>query len=442
MGHIPAKIVTMIDTSSSMTWYDYITPAKSDADTFVNMFQPQDKFAVLSFADAVKRVYPTTATLTTNSNPKVLEEASRAIQAITAYGNTNMTDAIKAANTLLNPESNPRGEVLLSDGMYNVGGDPTPFLPKDIPIYTIALGDNGQLDFMRKIANLTQGQYYFAPDPITLAGIYYNILEKGKVGQIVTNSLQTVTPTLPMRNTVRLQAGLTNASIGVNWAAPGFKWTTKYPPAAGEITTRVLDPNFNPYLVPPVYRDYGFVVFTIENPMAGTWFFDTYFGGPSCNVTVGALDPTNTTLVRLTAPQEAVRAGETAVIHGSTLHEEQKLTGAHTTASVDRPSVSTDDALRTHAAALGKVQLREEDADSEHADRKRLTALRAQMLPYRDIVPRHRVEAKVSHSANGDFEIAVPTDVPGEYMVRVETIGSHPNGGEFMRTNLVCISAR
>jgi hypothetical protein len=442
MGHTPAKIVPIIDISGSMQTSSYITPAKSDADTFVNMFQPQDKFAVLAFNQVVARVYPLTANLTTNSNPNILSEASAAIQRLQASGSTNIGDAIKAANGLLQSESNPRGEVLLSDGMWNVGPDPLTVLPTGIPIYTIALGNNGQLDTLREIARRTGGQYFFAPDPIGLASIYYDILEKGKVGQIVTNALQTVTPTQPMRNVVKLPAGLTSASIAVNWATPGFAWTTNYPPAAGQITTRVLDPDFNPYNLPPVYRYYGFVVFTIANPKPGNWFFDTYFGGgATCNVTIGALEPTNDTQVRLVAPATSARAGDRVVIHGRAFHEEQLLAGVQVTASVDRPSITEADAMRTHAEALRGVQLQEEASDSQHADLRRLTALRAQLLPNVDILPRHRVPAAVAQSASGEFEITVLTDLPGDYMVRVETVGNHPNGGEFMRTNLICISA-
>jgi len=91
---------------------------------------------------------------------------------------------------------------------------------------------------------------------------------------------------------------------------------------------------------------------------------------------------------------------------------------------------------------LSGVQLSEDIADSPHADLARLTGLRNQLLPSVDILPRHSVSAGVSQSANGEFDIAVSTSIPGEYMVRIVTTGQHPNGGEFMRTRLICISAR
>lgn len=443
MGQTPAKITPIIDISGSMAEYDYITAAKSDLDTFVNMFQPQDKFAVIAFNSQIHRTYPTSGGLTTNSSPNVLADASSEIRKLSASGPTNMGDAIKKAGDLLAPESNPRGEVLLSDGTYNTGPDPLDNLPSGIPIYTIALGNHGQLDLLREISRRTGGQYLFTPDATGLTSIYYDMLEKGGVGQIVTNALQNVTPAQPMRNVVKLPAGLASASIGVNWAQPGFAWTTNYPPAAGQITTRVLDPNFNPYTVAPVYRQYGFVVFTLTNPMGGNWYFDTYFGGPDkANVTVGALDPAQTTTVRLEAPAGAVRAGETVVIHGAPRHDAEAAKGSSAMATVELPSVTEQDAIRTYGAALRDVALPQDLSDQSNADLVRLTLLRQRMLPSVEILPRHRVIANVAQSANGEFEIAVPTHLPGEYMVRIETTGPHPNGGEYMRTSLVCISAR
>ncbi|HEX2122047.1 MAG TPA: vWA domain-containing protein, partial [Thermoanaerobaculia bacterium] len=129
MTRVPAKIVPLLDVSDSMQFYQYLTPAKVALDTFVNMFQLGDMFCILSFSDSVYNVYPSTTTLATYSSPSVLQAASTAIQAVKSVRMTNIGDAIVAAKNVLQPQPEPRGIVLLSDGEWNRGPDPMKVLP-------------------------------------------------------------------------------------------------------------------------------------------------------------------------------------------------------------------------------------------------------------------------------------------------------------------------
>ena len=440
-----AKIVSLIDVSVSMSSYDYITAAKSDLDTFINMFQPNDEFSVVSFETHPHYTYPTTANLAVYDDPSKMSQASAAIQALTAYGSsTNIGDAIITGSNLLNPKAEPRGIVLLSDGMWNDGPDPLDVLPDDIRIYTIALGNHGQLDLLRQISAETQGQYFYTPDEIGLASIYFDILEYGAVGQVVNNAFKTVPDGGSLRIPVKLSSGLDSASIGVNWADPSITYNASGgAPQGNQVSVRILDPDFKVANPPVTDRDYGFVVFTLDQPKGGTWYFDCFYhGSGSCNMTVGALDPDLVGNLELTGPSAVVAAGTPAALRARLAYDGEAVKDAAISATVEAPAVSTEEALERHAEELATVALPEEDADKANADLLRLSLLRRQKLPYVDLVPRYTAPAQIRPADDGGHEIVVHTDKPGEYTVRVDALGRHPNGSDLARTKRFTVSVR
>lgn len=435
------KIVTIVDVSGSMSSYGYITPAKADADTFINMFQPGDKFAVLSFNDNAHRTYPTTANLEV-FNPSTATAASNAIQALRASGITNMGQAIEWANALLVSEAEPRGEVLLSDGEWNTGPDPLKVLNKNIRIYTIALGNHGQLDLLRKISQETGGFYSFTPDAIGLMSIYFDILEYGAVGQVVYNTLRKgMTNQQHFNAVVPLSAGLPSASIAVNWADPSITFGGQTP-GNNQVGVVVRDPNFKVQPLTPTYRDYGFVVYTLLNPIPGNWYFDTTFvsnTGKTANVTAGAIDPDQLSVLAVEAPQHIVPAGEPFVVRARLTHEGNCLGNVGLGASAEVPSVSMAEAIARYGREVDELT---QTDDGPHTPEGRITQLRQSLLPHVDILPRHRVEPTVRVTTDGEHEITFRTDKPGEYVVRVEAVAPHPRGGELMRTRHVTVTVR
>jgi hypothetical protein len=333
--------------------------------------------------------------------------------------------------------------VLLSDGEWNTGPDPLKVLPSNIRIYTIALGDHGQLDLLRKIATQTQGQYLFTPDAIGLASIYFDILEYAKVGQVVTNAFRSIQNAQRFPALVKLSAGLDSASVAVNWADPTITYTSGTP-GTNQVKVRILDPEFKPVAIEPVYRDYGFVVYTLPNPKPGNWSFDTFYYGPkTCNVTAGAIDPDQLSVLSLEAPREVVPAGEPFTVRARLTHDGDPVEQSALAVTAEVPSVSVEQALHSFHKDLRAVELPETfDPEGPGADRARLQILRQQRLPHVDNLPRHTVSAAVRATPDGDHEITLHTHTPGEYTVRVEAVGPHPNGGEFMRTRLVTVSVR
>lgn len=433
------KIVTIVDVSGSMNDYNYITPARAGADTFLNMFQPGDQFAVLSFNQNARRVFPTTANLEVFTPPNAAA-ASAAIQALYASGSTNLGQAIQWANALLAAEAEPRGEVLLSDGMWNVAPAPLSVLDKNIRVDTIALGNHGQLDLLRKISQETGGSYSFAPDAIGLASLYFDLLESNAVGQVVYNTLRPgMTNGQPFHSVVKLSAGLDSASIAVNWADPTITFGGQTPGNA-QIGVVVRDPNFQVQPLTPTYRACGFVVYTLSNPLAGNWSFDTtYVGTKSANVTAGAIDPDRSSRLSLTGPSEVVTAGERFVVRTRLTHDGHPVVPSALVARAEVPSVSMAEASARYGRELDELTVHE---DGPATPESRVTQLRQRLLPHVDILPRHTVMPAVRATGDGEHELTFHTDKPGEYGVRVEAVGPHPRGGELMRTRLLTVSVR
>lgn len=444
MTRTPAKIVPLLDVSGSMDYSNYLTPAKVDLDTFVNMFQIGDLFCVLSFSDSVYNVYPSTTTLATYDSASVLLAASNAIKAVQSLNMTNIGDAIIAAKNLLEPQPEPRGIVLLSDGIWNEGPNPLNVLPKDIPIFTIALGDNGQLDLLRNIANQTQGQYFFSPDAIALASIYFDILERAAVGRVATNAYRQVTPQRPLSQVVQVQPNLPSTSIGFNWADPNLPYGGNNPTAVPNgVYTKILDPDFRPWTGPVTYDQYGFAVANVTNPKPGSWYVTTYYNGSNyANVTGAGLLPMNSTALKLSAPS-VVKAGEPIRIRAEVMHDGDVLRQEHmVSASANVPSVAVEEALQQLSNVLSKVELPSDVANNhEAADRIRLNLFRASQLPHADVLPRHEVWAKAQTSGHGT-DIQVETSKPGEYNIRVDVTGPHPDGELFSRSRLITVSVR
>jgi hypothetical protein len=443
MARAPAKIVPLMDVSGSMSEYGYLTPAKADLDTFVTMFQPGDRFAIVSFSDNATLTYPTSATLTAY-DPTTSREASNRIQALSRGSLTNIGDAILLGTGLLKSQAEPRGMVLLSDGQFNEGPDPLTVLPKDIRIYTIALGNNGQLELLRKIARETQGQYLFAPDAMGLSSIYFDMLEHTKVGQVVTNACWKMQNAQRRSTVVRLSAGLDSASVAVNWADPSITFAQK-DPGQNQVTVRILDPDFRPVELTPTDRNYGFIVYTLPKPKAGDWYFDvSYFGSKQCNVSACAIDPDMLTELKLEGPADVVAAGEPFTVRARLTHDGQPIGRRALAATADVPSVSDAEALARHGRELASMRLPEDSPKgSARSDELfRLQLLRQRKLPHVDILPRHELPGAIRELDDGEHELTFSTDKPGEYVIRVEAAAPHPRGGEFMRTRLLTVSVR
>jgi hypothetical protein len=150
-----------------------IDNAKVAAKNFVDFngwSLPPDQMGVASFNDSATL----NAQLTTNK-----ADINAAIDSLVASGSTNIESGIAAATTeLTSVRANPNAmkfQVLLSDGQSNIGDSAIAAqtaADNKIVIYTIGFGADASVSELTNIANITDGNYYFATDQNALQAIY------------------------------------------------------------------------------------------------------------------------------------------------------------------------------------------------------------------------------------------------------------------------------
>jgi hypothetical protein len=348
-------------------------------------------------------------------------------------GMTNMGTAILTAVALLKPQPAPTAIVMLTDGKNNQKPDPVKSADAKIRTYPVGIGLGTDPTILQQIATKTGAYYYRDATAKTLISIYFDIIGKAGIGQLVSN---VVRENKEIRLIVPLQAGLPGATIGVAWPEP---WIG-YGLGDNQIQVTVLDPWSEPYQGSPVYLERGYVMFPIESPEQGDWTVEVKYNGDTPPaITAAAVDPTQTSRMLLNAPP-TVRAGTPIVIDAQLLHENTAVKSLQASATAAVPVLSIGEAIDANRDALRSIDLSAEaDIDSgEDPDLARFRLLHGARLATEDIFPHHTVTASVRAAGKG-HELEIPTNKPGCYTVNVVSAGEHPNGGRFQRTSLVTV---
>jgi Ca-activated chloride channel family protein len=181
-----ATVVLLLDTSGSMQGRK-IKNAVEGAVTFIDQMDPADEIYVVTFSTEVTEL--------TVSGPvgQVGEELKSAIRGLYADGSTALHESvIYSVDRIetLQREDEKAGEnrlygiVLLSDGKNEIHGGPSQSdmlsrLPsgeeaRGVKIYTIAYGDDADIDVLTTLANRTNGKQ-FSGDVEDIEAIYFLI---------------------------------------------------------------------------------------------------------------------------------------------------------------------------------------------------------------------------------------------------------------------------
>jgi len=116
MSAIPKDLVFVLDTSGSM-YGDKIAQAKEAVRFVLENLNPDDRFALVTFSDAV-RALPSELVPVTAAN---LAQATAWAKGIEAGGGTNIEDALSCAFSLFESNDRPRFVLFLTDGEPTVG---------------------------------------------------------------------------------------------------------------------------------------------------------------------------------------------------------------------------------------------------------------------------------------------------------------------------------
>ena len=154
-------VVFAVDTSNSMNYYGRLTTAKAALHAFVAAMEETDRAGLVSFS--------TTATMATSLTADKTE-ATAAIEALTASGNTATYEGLAAAiEAISNPVDTYKMIVLISDGTEPEAHYETHYaslveqaVANDIVIFAIGAGDAVDAALLTKVAETTGGKYYDA----------------------------------------------------------------------------------------------------------------------------------------------------------------------------------------------------------------------------------------------------------------------------------------
>jgi len=164
----PTSVALAMDISGSMADEDKMAQAQAAAKRFTEQMRPRDQIAVLSFGDEVRVSQRLTR------DRKML---GRAIDNLTAGGNTRLHDAVAQSLTQLSiAPSGARAVVLLTDGrdtasQRTLQDNLDQAVAVGVPVYAIGLGSDLEPDVLERLAASTGGRYYQAPtgDDLTQA---------------------------------------------------------------------------------------------------------------------------------------------------------------------------------------------------------------------------------------------------------------------------------
>lgn len=434
------SIVTIVDQSGSMGYEGYLAPAQTDASTFVNIMNTGDSLGAVAFSDNATIIFGSSNALTQVTGQSTLDAASSAIMALQSQNMTNMAAALSTAAGMIAGATGNRGQIFLSDGVWNNGGDPLPGLATSPPIYTIALGPGGEQSVLQAIATKTGGTYHYAPNALQLAEIYNAIASQTLTAQLVTHAQPTVQPFKFVGTPGVVPSGTTQASFALNWD----NWAVTYTPntpTGNQVNVFLTDPNGATVSTTATAVGNGYVTFKIPSPMAGTYTAYAWYAGTSpLAYTAAIFDNNHSIIMQLVAPEDPARPGEPIEFQVQLADEGEPIEGAVLRASMESPLVSVEEALITHKTRLSAMP-GSFDAAPDGGDRAKLAALQRLLLPHHDILPRGERPCTATAAGGGRYRMQVASlDKPGSHTLRVEASGfSRRSNTAFARSSRLSI---
>lgn len=171
----PLDVLLLMDISGSMAG-EPLKQSKDAATGLIQALAPNDRVAVMSFADTVTLVQDFTADRSL---------ASAAIAGLTAWGNTALYDGTAAAAFKAATSQSPRRAIiLLSDG---ANGGVTAKTPRDqaisavanagVPLFAIGEGKDIDRAYLTQLSTASKGRYLEAPKVSDLGGLFASISE-------------------------------------------------------------------------------------------------------------------------------------------------------------------------------------------------------------------------------------------------------------------------
>lgn len=443
------SIAVIIDRSYSMApgiWPGqpaYLPFAQTDAATFVNIMKTGDYLGVVAFNHSAAAIFPATGPAVQITEQPTKDQATAAIQALTAAGTTDINAAIGAGMGLINNVNSgaPKGMVLLSDGDANAGvTNPDQMTVPNFPLYTIALGNHGQLHTLQVLAQRTGGQSYISPSPFDLMEVYNEIVQQVSVAATLANEKQLVSPNSFKITSASFPAGTPNGTFAVTWGNSAVSYTPNTP-TGNQINVSIRDPNGKAVAVTAAAVGPGYVVFQVPNPLQGTYQAACWYSGANTlSTTTGIFNPDMSMTLKAALAEPAVAAGQPLRFTAEVEEDGRAVPGTRIDVSLRYPLISSETALLAHRDRLERIGAElAEQAGGEVSDNAKVWALQSRLGPAEQLQPYGERPVEI-RSRGTKYQGACPTSATGGHLLYLRATGVSPHSGRpFSLTR--CLSA-
>jgi hypothetical protein len=321
--------------------------------------------------------------------------------------------------------ANPKAIVMLSDGMWTAGTNPLNSLPS-IPVYTIALGNNGQVQTLQQIASGTGGTFHLSPTPFDLADIYNEIIGQTQVATVVANQKRNVNQNSFWILPGTVAQGATEATFSVSWTNWAITYTSGTP-VGNQVNVTLQNPSGSTVAATPTAIGNGFVVFKIQNPQSGTWQAAIWSSaGGTLGTAGGIFDPQLNVQMQVEAPMNA-SVGQPVSLKARVLDVDGSVVPeVRVTASVESPSMDPEQAVANNRDRLDALS--PPPAAKEDSDNVRMLALQMQLGPGELLLPYDQTPLFSETAKDGSHQLTFTPKYKGGHIVRLDATGYAPKG--------------
>ncbi|MCY2928727.1 MAG: VWA domain-containing protein [Planctomycetota bacterium] len=202
--------------------------------------------------------------------------AKRAIDHIEATDMTSIGSGVAAADDQLDrfPGDPIRAMIVMTDGLQNT--DPAPIsvindqVDSNIRIFTIGFGSDADGALLAEMANLRNGQYYYAASGSDLQWIYAELVGLAAGQQQVANYLGTINTGQTQSQWVQVDPSSPQVTFGLNW--PGSDMDLELVAPDGTVIDHAYAATHSDveFLQGATYEFYK-----VHSPLPGTWQVQT-----------------------------------------------------------------------------------------------------------------------------------------------------------------------
>jgi len=440
---VPVVAIPIVDTSNSMSYYGYVAITVIDTKAFLSCALAGDYIGVASYDVQGRVSYNLTLV---DQNLTVPAAAAGVVQGLNFTGNsTNIGGGLISAVGMLAsaPAGMNKGFVLLTDGYQNSGTPPIP-LPAGTPaVYSCAMGPNSDQNLLRQIAELSRGQFYYAPYVYNMMQIYNQIRAQNPSSQLLANSYKNAGPYDYLMIPATVSVGNDLGQFSAVWSDPSYVFTNGQP-GTNQLSVTLVNPSGVVLTPMPSIMGGAYVVFNVPNPAPGLWYIQIEYGGAQpLGLTGGAFEyaPSgNGAPIKMDVDLPAqAKAGGQIDFNVSLTDDEKAIAGQQVHAVITKPKMSTRSALATYAHVIKDVVLPEEKADTApDRDIAKLDLLYKKNLPVHDMQPHIQQGVILTEGKDGKYHGSIMnTEEAGSYNIQLQVTGfAKKTGSPFSRSEL------